>query len=242
MPNWSYNHLSITGKAGELKRFLTEGLYGYKPVYAPTSKFEEEENAKRPASQLTRTMNKIVPVPQDVLAKGYSDAGYYWQADNWGTKWDFCDMDDSGTEEKVKTAHDDEIKSLTYYYSTAWAPNEAWVMEATRQFPTLLFNLSYEEEAGFFAGRVAIKAGREIVRRDYADTIVYHIMEDNRDLKEIIEDRYYYYEEDNLKDFLTCVLEDFENALALDIVAEETITCVAKEVWEDLSDKKEEVA
>lgn len=239
MPNWSYNYLNITGKAGELKRFLKDGLYGYEPIYTPIHEFEIELNKKSEAPQLTRTMNVIVPVPQDVLTKGYSDAGYQWQCDNWGTKWDFCDMNDNGTEEEVKMAMDDEIMSLSYNYSTAWSPNEPWVIKASKQFPTLLFDLSYEEEAGFFAGRVAIKAGREVARRDYSDMIVYYLMEDGRDLRDIIEDCYYLHEAEKLSELLGYVLETFENAFALDIVSKETVSILTAEVWEALNGQED---
>lgn len=238
MPNWSYNHLNITGKARELKRFLTDGLYGYEPVYNPIHAFEIEVNDKSESPQLTRTMNVIAPVPQDVLTKGYSDAGYQWQCDHWGTKWDFCDMTDDGTEEKLKIAKDDEIISLTYHYSTAWSPNKTWVIEAAKRFPTLLFDLSYEEEAGFFAGRFVIKASREILRRDYTDMIVYHLMEGGRELRDIIEDCYYFHEEDKLSNLLECVLKKFENAFALGIVTEKVVRNLTTEVWKVLSDQE----
>lgn len=242
MPNWCFNQLTVTGTKEELIHFIENGLYGYEAVYALNEfekKFSQDQTR---GTKLVPTMNKIIPVPQDVLDRGYSDAGYDWQIENWGTKWDFCEFTAHNLEHDLKQAEPNSILSLFFNFDTAWSTNEKWVLKASELFPKLIFDLSYEEEAGFFAGCVTYRANTELVRRDYTDMVVYRIMECTDGLEEAVSDRYYcYYDEETLEDILEQILDDFETALSLGLTTKEKVIELATAIYNE-NNKEEEVA
>ena len=74
---------------------------------------------------------------------------YNWNCDNRGCKWDVFDSSFAMLDEK----------SISYYYTTAWSPNDAFVRSIAPQFPLLDFHLEFEEPGCAFAGEVEIIAG-----------------------------------------------------------------------------------
>lgn len=78
MPNWRDNYIKIKGRSEEIIKCI-EGMKGKKAIY----KEEKEESLEE-----VYTFNATVEVPKEVLELGYSKAGYYWQKENWGCKWD----------------------------------------------------------------------------------------------------------------------------------------------------------
>lgn len=235
MPNWSYNFLNITGNKENLKAFLKDGLYGYEAVYAG------EEARKEPKLlKLEPTMNKIIPVPDAVLKAGYSEAGYDWQVENWGVKWDFSEFEEvRDTETRLEDHPDDELITLAYSYQTAWSINEKWVIAASKLFPKLVFDLSYEEEAGFFAGRVVYQANRELIRRDYTHMVLYKLMEDDYSLEDVVQDRYNNYDEEKFEDILSQVLDDFETAFALDLTTKEKVAGIVEALYNEVNETED---
>jgi hypothetical protein len=80
---------------------------------------------------------------------------YSWCINNWGTKWspriEQWDINDY--------PNDSEIYA---YYETAWSPADGLIREVSRQFPTLLFTVSSDEEGRSFSCVMAFSKG-EIV-------------------------------------------------------------------------------
>lgn len=91
------------------------------------------------------TMDILHPIPSEL--EGYSND---WCSKHWGTKWEPMDAD-------VTARLEDEIISINY--NTAWSPNENWVYYVSKLFPSLLFQLDYEEGGSAFAGRLLVQNG-----------------------------------------------------------------------------------
>ena len=86
MPNWCSNRAVITGPS---------------PVIA--------EIKQRLAQDNPELLSWMVPQPK---FEGDQD-WYQWNVNNWGTKWDICD---------VGILDDTEEDSISFEFSTAWAP------------------------------------------------------------------------------------------------------------------------
>ena len=77
--------------------------------------------------------NSLIPVPDEVLKRGYPKAGIYWEIGNWGIKWG---------------AGDDEIieetdRQIMYKFWTPSAIPRKWVKTASQIFLGLKFVLAY---------------------------------------------------------------------------------------------------
>ena len=86
MPNWCSNRARITGPAPVIKE-ITEIL--------------NQDNPE--------LLNWMVPQPNFENDQDW----YQWNVNNWGTKWDICD---------VYIDNDAEEDSITFSFSSAWAP------------------------------------------------------------------------------------------------------------------------
>lgn len=150
MPNWCENRLNITGPVEEIQRFKNS-VKGKRALYAPS---EFEIKSETEADKVYDfTFHSLVPVPDDVLAKGYHEAGYDWQSHHWGTKWDVTGS--------VKLLEEKD-NALLYEMLTAWTPPVKWVNSASVLFPTLIFDLAYSEPGMGFAGYITLLDGDAI--------------------------------------------------------------------------------
>ena len=126
MPNWVTTILCIEGDQKDLDQFQD---YVRNDNY-----YRDEEDPKKRVSHFD--FNKFIPMPQEEQENWYN-----WNCDNWGTKWNACytDVDDSSE------------GCLRYQFETAWSRISDELWEAIKgKFPTLVFDLSADEEAGFF--------------------------------------------------------------------------------------------
>lgn len=94
--------------------------------------------------------------------KAAMEGWYHWRINHWGTKWD---IDHSA---QVLDERDLSIPRIEILFDTAWTPPVGWMMEASRQFPMLVFTLRYEELGEMFAGLTEMREGR-IVRSECRD-------------------------------------------------------------------------
>lgn len=69
-----------------------------------------------------------------------------WNLVNWGTKWDCMDSD------IIK----ETPKYIKYWYTTAWSPNEAFILTIATKYPLLDFELRYKEEGEGFKGTLRV--------------------------------------------------------------------------------------
>lgn len=119
MPNWCNNVARISHENPEMIRRMIDA-------------------AKREESGV---LQEFVPCPAELLE---GDGWYDWCVQNWGTKWDLCDVE-------VQT-HD--ANNITLVFQTAWAPpveaygtleEQGFVVEAYWYEPGMMFCGMYED-------------------------------------------------------------------------------------------------
>lgn len=81
---------------------------------------------------------------------GYNSGGYDWCYDNWGTKWNFSD---------VEIIRDDYDDLVSYTFDTAWSPPTKVIIKMSERFPMLKFTLNYYECGLGFMGIEVFKDG-----------------------------------------------------------------------------------
>ena len=140
IPNWCENELNICGEHKDIKKFKEFARTEYK-----------NEDGKIEINVLTT--EKFIPYPTKFKKKdeksenklatdGFNSGGYEWCIENWGTKWGICSAEIT-----------DELESeLAYFFESAWAPPTPVILEMSRKFPTLSFELRYFEQGVGFNG------------------------------------------------------------------------------------------
>lgn len=137
MPNWCANKLTVTGPAAEVLAFEDRAL-GHAP-WLESQELEERPNVLN--------FHSLVPIPDEVLAAGYGDAGHNWEMENWGCKW-------GATEACIL---DEWEGFIAYEFNTAWSPPLEFLQTAAKNWPNLTFVLEYEEPGAAFKGLAKFK-------------------------------------------------------------------------------------
>lgn len=174
MPNWCYNKLTVRGNKNDIKAFLERSratdkdnvvldnkysiLQGHYPrppeLNGIQTGFRKDENGKE--HRIWRG--------QDALDSDYDEKNdtfftdeeieelkkktngftnwYDWCIAHWGTKWGDCDTE----------LIDQDEENLLFRFETAWSPPEAAIDQIARDWPYLIFYLTYEEEGMGFEG------------------------------------------------------------------------------------------
>lgn len=147
MPNWCMNKLTIKGETARLEEFRKHAE-GKRPAYSLS--YEEKEIYAKINDTASGVMpvnvlqfHNFIPVPEEILRKGYDEAGYDWERSNWGVKWGACDasIEDAGRENE-----------LVYVFNTPWRDPYNWLEATAKQYPDLKFRLEYEELGIGFEG------------------------------------------------------------------------------------------
>lgn len=163
MPNWCENQLTVSGCYKNLEKFKKAfmGTIAKWPINERVEKLSEREieKIKREYETPRYCFNALVPVPEDILESGYSNAGYLWCIENWGTKWE-PDM-------VFVIEEDPEKGDLEYDFTTAWSPPISVFKNASRNFPGLEFTLVYFEPGLAFAGKAICSNGKIDFQEDY---------------------------------------------------------------------------
>ncbi len=158
MPNWVENILTIRGP--RVREFMM-ACAGYSPIYSSDGGKEEIIIRLLNGDFYGKfKFNALVPVPENVLQQGYSEAGYYWQIDNWGTKWDIDDED-------IFEYHIG-IEYACIGFCTAWSPPLSWLKKVSELYPDLHFELKYVEMGCFFAG--CMNTYKDCIHHKHYDT------------------------------------------------------------------------
>ena len=151
MPNHFWNDLSISGDAEKVKE-LQAFVKGRGPRYADLDPYDYGMGARTgvpieaaledPDSDVSELdFHKIIPVPMEILKKGYGDSGYDWQVDNWDTKWNAYDLSTDSSEGYCR-----------FSFDTAWAPPVLVVAQLAKLFPSLEFEHFFDESGMGFQG------------------------------------------------------------------------------------------
>lgn len=171
MPNWCSNHLNISGPEEDIIRFkaAANGPTQNYNDYTPSGKSWpiHDDVRLKAMSQIIPEAGEVVafsfhalfPVPEDfrrfpydcnqarkvgeAVGEARTHGGYTWEINNWGCKW-------GGTESSLVN---EEPSFLQYTFDTAWSPPEEFINKISKDWPTLCFELEYEEPGMAFAGR-----------------------------------------------------------------------------------------
>lgn len=171
-----YNFLAIEGKPEELSEF-DQAFKGRETIWPLSEAEQARPEIARAQEELKIAepdycLAALVPVPQEVLDKGYDcDSGITheeksaalgdpekwwdgssWCISHWGTRLDVQDFDFAGL-----SAIEDGWTE--YVFVTAWTPPEAWLLTVSKQFPGLLFRLRSEMHHEEMQRLVEYKAG-----------------------------------------------------------------------------------
>lgn len=164
MPNWCKNKLTILGLEESLNSFV-EKAKGRKPkwaldkqeiIYVKNLQERGLETPKHLREDFIPPIqyfcfHSLIPIPEEIIQKGYNGGGYEAEKKLWGVKW--------GALDSLIVLQ--EKNRVDYHFNTAWAPPLEFLIKVSKNFPELHFLLSYEEEYPT-RGRFTLKEGKSL--------------------------------------------------------------------------------
>ena len=192
MPNHCSNELRITGPQAELNRFH-EGLgpdmgIGIIKAYWPMPEALEGTQSPSPDSpephpnwanllakgEMTQEWHdELVAKRKEAWERNQqamAEIGYAnwldWALANWGTKWSEYDLAYLNADSDSPVCDDG---SYGYRFSTAWSPCERAIRNISTLFPTLTFQVIYDEPGMCFAGGFIYRNGELLAESYYED-------------------------------------------------------------------------
>jgi hypothetical protein len=138
MPNHCQNQLIVTGTPEELERFRlhAQGVWPWRHM----------DGCDDNVGLLTFT--KFIPAPLEMI-NDYQQKGINWCANVLGSKWGAYDVE-----------LEQDPGQLRYMFDTAWSPmSDAVLLAMSVQFPTLVFDLVFDESGMEFEGQRGAAGG-----------------------------------------------------------------------------------
>lgn len=83
------------------------------------------------------------------------EAGYEWEANNWGCKWGASNV----SRGEVTEPESGGVSDIQYEFSTPWSPPIAALIAISIDFPSLSFSINYDEPGMGFCGDALFKGG-----------------------------------------------------------------------------------
>lgn len=189
MPNWCQNTLHVDGAADDVAAFVKAARgreHTYKDYSSMRDKWPVYEDIRlralydEPPALSDResdlSFHSLVPIPDEVLklpydssqAKSLADlldlpdkknalGGHAWENQNWGVKWGACE---------VNMDHNDP-ECASYHFDTAWGPPLEFLERVAEDWPSLRFELSFEESGMGFGGEVVYEDGCCVHENNY---------------------------------------------------------------------------
>ncbi len=163
MPNYCKNKLTVVGPAGRVAEFIKKAkgtCQHYKPAAYELAEMADRVKRGLPAEEPERdevfSFHQLVPIPDEVMAREYDGdegralkaTGYEVEHKLWGVKW-------GGSETKLVAKGPG---SVTYTYTTPWGPAKTFIETVSKNWPDLLFAVSFSEESPS-RGRFTANAG-----------------------------------------------------------------------------------
>ena len=144
MPNWINNAMTVSGPADDIARFKTaaaspgqalslDRLMPYPDAYREADRLSREWKLnnwiteKDGRGRILRDGVRLEDCPQD----GFNHGGCEWRYDNWGTKWDLCDV----------FIHRDSPYEIIYWFRTANGDPQRALLRISTLYPSLHFKL-----------------------------------------------------------------------------------------------------
>jgi len=209
MPNWVFNGLTIEGNPEQVNKLIEQmnkpfvrvhdnwnmetrqmekkqttypnPVFAFWNIVAPTADIMAEYEGQPPKTEAS--IDDMEAWYTEIEHKAlHSNDWYNWNVRNWGTKWDVAvSADDEYPDTYMEKSPNGENLVVYYNLHTAWSPPFPAMAELSKQYPSLLFTLSYEEEQGwggeaeFLRGEMISDAPYESKCRDCdaEDTMVY---------------------------------------------------------------------
>ena len=229
MPNWVFNSLVVSGQSKMELQLLVEQMNKPFSVHhdsynRETGKMEKKEthysnpvfafwNIVKPTDLQAYYGEQTHQTDLDNFVESFNNAvandnsWYYWNLRNWGTKWDVaCGDDEQYPDTRFEWTDDGDAM---YHFNTAWSQPEEAIQKLSSQFPTLEFDLEFEEEQGW-GGKITFVDGEKVEESyyDIPDSHDAHVKLDKDCPCEIgdleyaypdcpITDPNYYYDEEN---------------------------------------------
>ena len=143
MPNWCFNNLRVTGPKRTVARFQNHALG------LPSAQTPQVDQAPEVFS-----FQSLLPIPADLLASKPASDRHEWEYQHWGCR--------GGANEAMLVSISQD--GLTYEFDTAWTPPLPFIEHLSHAWPTLSFELEYDEPYAGLKGNARAKAG---VLKDY---------------------------------------------------------------------------
>jgi len=164
MPNWVFNHLSISGEPDQIEKVKNQLNKPIEKRYFNGQKNEVE--VVKYSNPIFSFWNIVAP-PDDKLDQYFETNGsrknpetgemertgqsewnwYQFNNREWGTKWDIAVSDEAKYSD---TSLEEESNNyLRYRFDTAWSPPLPAIAKLAEQYPELTITIGYEEEQGW---------------------------------------------------------------------------------------------
>jgi len=140
MPNWCDNRISITGPNALINKIsmtvnAEEGILNViNPIPAELKDSVSGSESAKPDWQKKQS--------KELIKKYGYDNWYDWCLNNWGTKWDACDVE-------IDYYDDSQIEMR---FNTAWSPPEPICKRLREMFDDIHVSWFYDEPGMEFAG------------------------------------------------------------------------------------------
>ena len=177
MPNWCQNTLNISGPAEDIQKLKVtangpvqsyhnyHGFGGEWPVHDDVRVKALAESLPEPGEVSVFSFHALYPVPNEVRQLPYdctqakkvaeqigrvcAYGGYTWENQHWGVKWGASEPE----------LHQEEDTFLQYSFETPWGPPMEFLKKVSGDWPTLSFEVEYEECGMGFAGKSEFENG-----------------------------------------------------------------------------------
>jgi len=177
MPNWCQNTLNISGPAEDIQKLKVtangpvqsyhnyHGTRGEWPVHDDVRVKALAESLPEPGPASVFSFHALYPVPDEVRQLPYDSThakkvaeqigrvcaygGYTWENEHWGCKWGASEPE----------LHQEEDSFLQYSFETPWGPPMDFLKKVSEDWPTLSFEVEYEECGMGFAGKTEFENG-----------------------------------------------------------------------------------
>lgn len=161
MPNWVFNTMNVAGETEEVKTFIEDMA---KPI--PTFVYPEgghiSKDGEWKMEDVVFSFWNII-APTDLEAYFTGDTWYNWNNTNWDTKWD-AKLDEKNVDDLEQNHDAFGTSNVTYRFETAWSPAMPVYRALAEKYPTLEFDISWEEEQGFGAELTGLDGELSITR------------------------------------------------------------------------------